>query len=256
MIDKSMEINIEEKLKSLYRLQLVDSRIDEIRNLRGILPREIESLQKELNNLLKEIKNIQDEIIDLEKKIQERKLNIKSSDIYIKKFKIQQDKVRNNKDFEYLNKEIEYQELEIELSHKRIKEYFTKIDQKKIFIKEKNNLCIDKKEHLSDKKNKLEKIIAINKEEEERIMRVSNNISKTIDPKLLRVYRKIRKGVKDGLAVVPVKRGASVGSYLFIPPQVHSDLIQRKHIIIDEHSGRILVDSDLAEEIEKEVNFT
>lgn len=251
-----MEINIEEKLRNLYRLQLVDSRIDEIRNLRGVLPREIESLKKELNDLLEEIKNIQYEIILLEKQIQEKRLNIKSSDIYIKKFKIQQDKVRNNKDFEHINKEIEYQELEIELSHKRIKEYFANIDQKKNLIKEKNNLCIDKKEHLSHKKIKLEQIITENKEEEERIIRISNNISKTIDPTLLKVYKKIRNGVKDGLAVVPVKRGASVGSYLFIPPQVHSDLIQRKHIIIDEHSGRILVDSDLAEEIEKEVIFT
>lgn len=256
MIDKSIEINIEEKLKNLYRLQLVDSRIDEIRNLRGILPKEIESLQEELNYLLDEIKNIQNEISFLEKQIQEKRLKIKSSDLYIKKFKIQQNKVRNNKDFEFLNKEIEYQELEIELSHKRIKEYFKNIDQKKIFIQEKNNLCTDKAGHLYNKKIKLEKIISENKEEEERIIKVSNNISKTIDPKLLQIYRRIRKGAKNGLAVVPVKRGASVGSYLFIPPQVHSDLIQRKNIIIDEHSGRILVDSGLAEEIEKEVIFT
>lgn len=256
MVDKSIEINIEEKLKNLYRLQLVDSRIDEIRNLRGILPKEIEFLQKGLNYLLEEIKNIQNEIFCLEKQIQEKRLNIKSSDSYIKKFKIQQNKTRNNKDFEFFNKEIEYQELEIELSHKRIKEYFKNIDQKKILIQEKNNLCIDKKEHLYNKKIKLEKIISKNKEQEERIIKVSNNISKTIDPNLLQVYRRIRRGVKDGLAVVPVKRGASVGSYLFIPPQVHSDLIQRKNIIIDEHSGRILVDSGLAEEIEKEVIFT
>lgn len=251
-----MEINIEEKLRNLYRLQLVDSRIDEIRNLRGVLPKEIEILQKELNNLLEEIQNIKNEILSLEKQIQEKKINIKSSDIEIKKFKIQQDKVRNNKEFEFFNKEIEYQELEIELSHKRIKEYFANIDQKKILIKEKNHLYIEKKEYLYNKKIQLEKIISENQEEEEKIMRISNSIAQKIDPKLLQIYKKIRKGVKDGLAVVPVKRGASVGSYLFIPPQVHSDLIQRKQIIIDEHSGRILVDSDLAEEIEKEINFT
>ena len=55
----------------------------------------------------------------------------------------------------------------------------------------------------------------------------------------------------DGLAIVPVERGASGGSYFTIPPQVIMEIAGRKKIITDEHSGRILVDEDLAKE-EKE----
>ena len=50
------------------------------------------------------------------------------------------------------------------------------------------------------------------------------------------------------MAVVSVERGASSGSYFTIPPQTQVEIATRKKIITDEHSGRILVDSALAEE--------
>lgn len=50
------------------------------------------------------------------------------------------------------------------------------------------------------------------------------------------------------MAVVAIERGASGGSYFTIPPQVQLEIANRKKIIIDEHSGRILVDATLAEE--------
>ena len=50
------------------------------------------------------------------------------------------------------------------------------------------------------------------------------------------------------LAVVPIDREASAGTYIKIPPQRQIDIAQRKQIIVDEHSGRILVDKELAQE--------
>ena len=47
---KSKELTVEEKLRSLYRLQLIDSRIDTIRSVRGELPLEIEDLDEESND--------------------------------------------------------------------------------------------------------------------------------------------------------------------------------------------------------------
>ena len=48
--------------------------------------------------------------------------------------------------------------------------------------------------------------------------------------------------------MVPVERGASGGSFFTIPPQVQVEIASRKKVITDEHSGRILVDAQLAEE--------
>jgi predicted nucleic acid-binding Zn-ribbon protein len=67
----------------------------------------------------------------------------------------------------------------------------------------------------------------------------------------LKAYTRIRTSVRNGLAVVSIERGASAGSFFTIPPQTQVEIASRKKIITDEHSGRILVDSALADE-EKE----
>ena len=74
------------------------------------------------------------------------------------------------------------------------------------------------------------------------------NFNQKIDESLLKSYFKIRSNVKNGLAVVPVERGASAGSFFVIPPQVQLDIASRKKFIIDEFSGRILLDKELANE--------
>ena len=75
----------------------------------------------------------------------------------------------------------------------------------------------------------------------------SAKAAKSIDDRFLKAYSRIRGASKNGLAVVPVERGASGGSFIKIPPQVQLDIAARKKIIVDEHSGRILVDALLAE---------
>ena len=79
----------------------------------------------------------------------------------------------------------------------------------------------------------------------------SEEYQKQIENRLVAAYLRIRNSVKNGLAVVPIERGASGGSFFTIPPQVQMEIASRKKIITDEHSGRILVDEALAEE-EKE----
>ena len=54
--------------------------------------------------------------------------------------------------------------------------------------------------------------------------------------------------MKNGLAIVPIERGAAGGSFFTIPPQIQVEIASRKKIITDEHSGRILVDEVLATE--------
>ena len=46
---KKVEISVEEKLRALFDLQLIDSRIDEIRSVRGELPLEVEDLENEIS---------------------------------------------------------------------------------------------------------------------------------------------------------------------------------------------------------------
>jgi predicted nucleic acid-binding Zn-ribbon protein len=48
---KKAELTVEERLRALYDLQLIDSRVDEIRNIRGELPLEVRDLEDEVEGL-------------------------------------------------------------------------------------------------------------------------------------------------------------------------------------------------------------
>lgn len=242
------EMSVEEKLRALYDLQLIDSRLDEIRNTRGELPLEVEDLEDDVVQMETRVQKIEDEIKDLESEIKLKKEAIKTSEALMKKYAKQQDNVRNNREFESLGKEIEYQELEIQLSEKRIKEFNAKIDHKKQVREEAEEKLEAMKEHLGHKKAELDSIVKETEKEEASLVKMSEEFAALIEERLLKAYNRIRDNMKNGLAVVPVHRDASYGSFFTIPPQRQLDIAQRKKIISDEHSGRILVDLELAEE--------
>ena len=114
---KKTENTVEEKLRALYRLQLIDSAIDKIRTIRGELPLEVEDLQDEIEGLETRLNNLQTELEDVQNRISERKNSIIDSSELIKKYESQQKNVRNNREFDSLSKEIEFQTLEIQRVH-------------------------------------------------------------------------------------------------------------------------------------------
>ena len=248
---KKKEISVEAKLRALYDLQLIDSRIDEIRNVRGELPLEVEDLEDEVAGLNTRIANLNKDVTSLETDINNKKLAIEESNSLMKKYEEQQKKVRNNREFDSLSKEIEYQDLEIQLAEKRINEYKAKIVQKNEVIDGTKEKLAKQEQHLGHKKAELDAILQETQKEEELLIQKSKEFGESLDNHLYTAYNRIRTKVKNGLAVVAIERGASGGSYFTIPPQVQLEIANRKKITIDEHSGRILVDAALAAE-EKE----
>jgi predicted nucleic acid-binding Zn-ribbon protein len=238
----------EERLRALYSLQIVDSRIDRIRTIRGELPLEVQDLEDELAGLQTRLDKMIEEREQIEKEISDKKNAIAESKALIKKYKEQQNNVRNNREFESLSKELEYQELEIKLAEKRIKEFKAKMDAKEDLFKATEAQLEGRRKDLEAKRKELDEIIEETRREEELLMKLSQEAEQHIDGRLLTAYKRIRGGSKNGLAVVPIEREASAGSYIKIPPQRQLDVAARQKIIVDEHSGRILVDADLARE--------
>ena len=245
------ELSIEEKLRAIYDLQLIDSRIDEIRNVRGELPLEVEDLEDEVAGLTTRSEKLKSDLEVIEEQIKARKIAIDEHKESIKKYTKQQENVRNNREFNSLTKEVEFQELEIQLAEKQIKEMKASIEHKKAVISESKERLELKSNHLKHKKSELAAILAETGKEEEFLMGKSEEFQNLIEERLLAAYTRIRTSVRNGLAVVSIERGASAGSFFTIPPQTQVEIASRKKIITDEHSGRILVDSVLAEE-EKE----
>ncbi len=250
---KTKEVTVEAKLRALYDLQLIDSRIDEIKNMRGELPLEVNDLEDEIEGLQTRLLNFNTDVENLETSIANKKNNITESKTLSKKYKEQQKNVRNNREFDSLTKEIEYQDLEIQLAEKRILEYQVKITQKNEIIEAAKERISDKEIHLKHKKDELSGILEETEKEETLLIKKIDEFSKLIDERLLKAYYKIRKNVRNGLAVVSIERGASGGSFFTIPAQRQVEIASRKKIITDEHSGRILIDIELAEEEKKKM---
>ena len=245
---KKAEFSVEDRLRALYDLQLIHSRIDKIRSVRGELPLEVEDLEDEVAGLEVRISKLEEDSKKFTDDIKSKEIATEHAKSMIKKYNEQQKNVRNNRAFESLSKEIEFQELEIELCAKQINELKAQIELKNQSTAENNQKLEERREHLKHKKDELGDILKETEKEENDLLKKSTEFESKIDESLLISYKKIRSSVRNGLAVVAVERGASAGSFFTIPPQVQLDIASRKKFITDEHSGRILVDKDLAEE--------
>lgn len=242
------EISVEERLKALYGLQLVDSEIDKIKTLRGELPLEVQDLEDEIAGLETRLSNLKEEVVTLEKSVGKKTQEISDAEALIKKYEEQQKNVRNNREFDSLSKEIEYQNLEIELYNKKIREFNVQIEEKKLVIADSEATLNDRKADLENKRSELDEIISDTQKEEEGLYKKLDDIQNIIEDRLLAAYKRIRSNARNGLAVVPVQRDACGGCFNQIPPQRQLDIKSRKKIIVCEYCGRILVDDEIINE--------
>lgn len=241
------DYSMEEKILALYELQKIDSKIDEINKLKGELPLEVQDLEDEVAGLQTRIDNINTEIENLNLLTKQRKEEIEQSKALITKYEEQQNNVRNNREFDSLSKEIEYQRLEMELCDKRLKEYSAESKIKKKMLEDAEAIIADRTIDLNNKKQELESIDKETIKEMRELNIHSEKAQQKIDARLLGAYKRIRSNVRNGLAVVTVKRDACGGCFNRIPPQRQFDIRTNKKIIVCEYCGRVLV-SDLLEE--------
>jgi zinc ribbon domain-containing protein len=247
-VQNQQELSVEDRLKSLYQLQKVMSKIYEIKILRGDLPIEIQDLEDEVLGLHTRLERYTTEIKDNEKKIAAGKNAIEEAKLKLDKKAEQQKQVVNNREYEILSKEIENLELDIQIYEKNINDANYEIDNKKSELETLSALIEEKNEDLRLKKTELDQIIVETKKEEEDLRVSAKNLEDGIDNRLLTAFKRIRKNARNGLAVVPIERNACSGCFSKVPPQRQLDIRQRKKIIVCENCGRIIVDHEMTDE--------
>ncbi|HLS96666.1 hypothetical protein BC792_1292 [Sphingobacterium allocomposti] len=245
-----MEQTVEQKLKALWALQSIHTKIDKIRQVRGELPIEVADLEDEIAGLDTRIEKIRTDLDDLEDSIVKRKNMIKDAQAAIKKYEGQLNEVKNNREYDAISKEIEIQGLEIQVCEKRIREAEFEIKNKtELYESTLKNLEFSKGE-LEVKKKELDTITAETQKEEDALLERAEQAEGHIEDRLKKVYKKLRGSFRNGLAVVSIERDSCSGCYNKIPPQLQSEIRQRKKIIICEHCGRIIVDEGVVFEEE------
>ena len=234
------------QLKALIRLQHVDSRIDQLEQMRGDLPEEIRDLEDEKTGLETRISNLRQEEKENEIKSRQATLSIKESEALIKKYEEQQLQVRNNREYDALTKEIEAQKQRIIDSNQAIEVIKQTESLNTLAIEEAEKRHQELSDLLTTKKKELEEVLDDTKQEQQELESRRAEAEEAVDKRYLRAYQRLRSRVRDGRALVPLLRGAASG--YSVPPQRQVEIRQRNRIVACEHTGRIIVDNELYEE--------
>jgi len=237
---------VEDQLRALVRLQHIDNRIDQIRKLRGDLPEEIQDLEDEKAGLETRLENYEEEVKEKEVAKRQAELDIKEAEGLIDKYEEQQLQVRNNREYDALTKEIEGQKERISKARETIEEAENTIESHESSIEETKERLEELNDVLDEKREQLDEVMEDTEDEEKTLEDIRDEAEEKVDARYLKAYSKLRNRLRDGRAVVPLKRGAAAG--FAVPPQRQVEIRQRKRIIPCEHTGRIIVDQGLYNE--------
>lgn len=235
-----------DRLKILYRLQLLDDQLDELEELRGDLP----NIVKELEN---KIKSLNDEILNKEKEqkesVEKRSRNEEEIEVHKenqKKFKTQLYQVRNNKEYDALTKEIDHTEAQITKLETENDTFADLSKRLSVQIEEIKPSLDELINELKEKEADLKEIVKANEKEEAKLQSERKKIVDEVKKPDLSAYQRIRKA-KKGKAVATIRRSACSGCNNIVPSQRQLEIRKNNKLFYCEYCGRILVSTEISE---------
>ncbi len=238
-----MKNTVEKRLQALLNLQAIDCELDGITKIRGALPEEVDALEGEIEEFQKILQGTEADLTEIEESIALQRAKAREAEVLAKKYEEQQMEVRNNREYDAITKEIDLQKLEIQLSEKKVKSAYEKIDKQKLEIEQQKLLIEKKQQLLEDKKGELHNLVSESEGDERKLYEKRNKVAQHVEDSLMKTYDRIRKNVRNKLAVVTVQRDACGGCFNIVPPQRQADIREKKHIVVCEHCGRIIADA-------------
>jgi predicted nucleic acid-binding Zn-ribbon protein len=241
------ENTLEEMLRNLYALQLVDLKLEEIHELKGDLPGIVDALQAQVDEADASLKKLTDQSKALKIERERADSDIVELTEKIEKYKNQQLQVKSNKQYDALSKEIDAAESTITGREKTLESFEGKMQTTKTDIDAITAKLTELNAELDDRQKDLAEVNKEHEKEETKYRQERSKLSAKIAKPEIERYERIRKA-KGGKAVVLVKRGSCGGCFGTIPPQWILELRQSTRMMMCEHCGRIIVsDSVVAE---------
>ena len=243
---------MENRLRLLYSLQLVDSNLDELQEMKGDLPKIVAELSEIIKGKLAQKKELEDIIKKSIANRDKTDVDILSLKEKIEKYKTQQFQVKTNKQYDTLAREVDHAQEKITKLQREMDE----LEGKAEFAKEDAEKLRPEIEALqaefTDRKKEL---AAVNKEHEDEELKfqhqrekIVSRVSKTD----YQMYDRIRKA-KEGRAVVQVQRNSCGGCFNRVTPQRVLELRKNSDLITCERCGRVLVSDEIVESAKKSV---
>jgi uncharacterized protein len=241
---------LENKLRRLYELQLIDLRLDELEELKGDLPEQIRKLEEEHNGISSRVTSLEETMRAAFSQRDTADSDIIGLKEKLEKYKKQQFEVRNNREYDALTKEMDLATETISKLEKSMEELETRATVARTEAEELKQQVAELDKALEEKRVALAEVSKSTEEEELRFQHKREKVIVHITKQDLAAYQRIRKA-KKGKAIVPVRRGACGGCFARVTPQKMLELRQNSKMFQCEHCGRILVSDEIVETAEK-----
>ena len=239
---------MEDRLKTLYQLQIIDDQLDQLELLRGDLPVTVRDLEMKISQLRSSLKDKEEEKTE---STQKRESNLTDMERLLesqKRYKAQLYSVRNNKEYDALTKSIDQAEDEIKKKEMENESLVDRENRLQEEIEEIKPIFEDLENELKEKETDLKHIIKSSEREEAKIREERNRLESKVKKPDLSRYLQIRKA-KNGRAVVTIKRNACSGCHNVIPSQRQLDIRKKEKLFFCDSCGRIIIPSELADSV-------
>jgi len=233
-------------LQSLYLLQLLDTELDELRELRGDLPDTVNKMEEEhtlLENRIEECEEAMKKGAVERQQMEKQSLELIAK---IDRYKGQQLEVTNNREYDALTREMETAENTITSNESQVEHIIKRAEElksSKTDLEGRRDVLVGE---LEVKRQELEEILAATREEEKTLEARRVELLKEIKERDLVLYTRIREA--KGKAVAPIRRESCSGCYNIVPPQLILEVKKNDRLFKCEHCGRILVSEEIAQE--------
>lgn len=237
---------MENKLRLLFTLQKIDSEKDDILDLKGDLPEQVEKLKSQLSEKKARIKELQEEIKKSAVTRDAHDLEIISLREKIEKYKTQQFEVKTNKQYDALTREIEFSQDRINTLQREIDLIEGKGGLAQSDIASLKPTIEELQKDLDERSTELELVNQEHEDEELKLQHERDKIVVQLNKSDLKAYERVREA-KDGIAVVSIRRNACGGCFKRVPPQTMQELRKNDQLLVCEHCGRIIVSDEIVD---------
>lgn len=233
------ETRLKDQLEQLVRLQEIDNRLVILKNEMDRIPEKIETAQKFLTEIQTKYtqSRTEGETGNLRKREKER--DLETCEERLSKARNRQSEIKTNKEYQAHLQEIEAFKVE---KGSVEEELLTLMEQLDLYKRKETELAQTVKaaeQKFESEQQQLAKQSEALKAELGVVEKEREAIIPAVDPKLLKMYQKI-KSLHREWAVVPIQQGTCGGCHMNVPPQMITEVRARKRILTCSQCQRIL----------------
>ncbi|MEK6684729.1 MAG: C4-type zinc ribbon domain-containing protein [Nitrospirota bacterium] len=235
----SEETGLKDQLEQLVRLQEIDNRLVILKGEMARIPERIETARRFMVETQSQLAQNHAEGETCNQRKREKERDLETCEERLSKARNRQNEIKTNKEYQAHLQEIEAFKVEKGRVEEELLALMERLDLYKRKETELAQTVKAAEQKFESEQQQLEKQSEALKAEGGGVEKEREVIVPAVDPKLLKMYQKI-KSLHRAWAVVPIRHGICGGCHMNIPPQMITEVRARQRILTCSQCQRIL----------------